>query len=33
MSKLTGSAWHKENDSHKYAYRETKNPDTRETGR
>ena len=32
-SKTTGSTQCKENDNHKYAYRETKSPDTRETGR
>ena len=32
-SKFTRSAWCKENDCHKYAYRKTKTPDTRETGR
>ena len=32
-SKFTRSAWHKENDSYKYALRKTKNSDTKETVR
>ena len=32
-NKFTRSTWHKEDNSYKYANRETKTPDTSETGR